>query len=199
MGRLRGTGSLGRSCGDNWDSTKARSRRARPRPLGAQKGPGRGRAEDSRGRPSPMACTPASRPGTPHFRGEQGGAGRPAPPPATLSGPSPGFGGSSGARGPRLREEAFAKIPGGGGGPGSGGRDGWRRRLGRRRRCRALPLSLSRPGPRPATARSARPASSACPAPLPALTLQRPALPAADATYPGKARAGPGSEPTDKK
>lgn len=58
MGRLRVTRSLGPSCGDNWDSTKARSSRARPRPLGAQKGPGRGCAGDSRSRPSPTACTP---------------------------------------------------------------------------------------------------------------------------------------------
>lgn len=197
MGRLRVTGSLGPSCGDNWDSTKARSRRARPRPLGAQKGPGRGAPGTPAAAPPPRRA-PRFPAGDPHFRGGPGGAGLPALP-ATLCGRSPGVGGSSGARGPRLREEAFATIPGGGGGPGSGGRDGWRRRLGRRRRCRALPLPLSRPGPRPAAAGVAQPASSPCPAPLLALTLQRPALPAANATYPGKARAGPGSEPTDKK
>lgn len=110
-----------------------------------------------------------------------------------------GVGGSSGARGPRLREEAFATIPGGGGGPGSGGRDGWRRRLGRRRRCRALPLPLSRPGPRPAAARSARPASSPVPGPAAGPYLAAAGSPPPlTLLIPGKLERAPGANPQTK-
>lgn len=75
------------------------------------------------------------------------------------------------------KEGGFATIPRGGGGRGSGGGGGgWRRRQRRRRRCPGtppLPLSPApaRPGPAPAP----RPAPRAA---QPALTLQRPALPA---------------------
>lgn len=198
MGRLRVTGSLGPSRGDNWDSTKARSSQARPRPLGAQKGPGRGARGGLPQPPLPHGVHPASRPGSPHFRGEQGGAGRPALP-ATLSGPSPGVGGSSW----RPRAEAAG---------GSLRYDTWGRRWTGQRRPRRLEAEARAeeevPGTPPPIV-PARPAARNGPAPpgprspgtrpVPALTLQRPALPAADATYPGKARAGPGSEPTDKK
>lgn len=198
MGRLRVTGSLGPFRGDNWDSTKARSHRARPRPLGTQKGPGRGRAGDSRIRPSPTACTPL--PGRGPALPRRAGRSRAPRAPHHPQRPVPrGVGGSSGARGPRLREEAFATIPGGGGGPGSGGRDGWRRRLGGRRRCRALPLPLSRPGPRPAAARSARPASSPVPGPAAGPYLAAAGSPPPlTLLIPGKLERAPGANPQTK-
>ena len=95
--------------------------------------------------------------------------------------------------------EAVDPLPGGGGGPGSGGRDGWRRRLGRRRRCRALPLPLSRPGPRPAAARSARPASSPVPGPAAGPYLAAAGSPPPlTLLIPGKLERAPGANPQTK-
>lgn len=199
MGRLRVTGSLGPFRGDNWDSTKARSHRARPRPLGTQKGPGRGRAGDSRIRPSPTACTPASRPGT--RTSAAGGAeqGAPRSPPPSAARPP-------GGRGVERRPRAEAAG-------GSLRYDTWGRRWTGQRRPRRLeaearaeeevpgtppPIVPARPAARSGPLRPARVRPGARPRCRP-LPCSGRLSPAANATYPGKARAGPGSEPTDKK
>lgn len=132
MGRLRVTRSLGPSCGDNWDSTKARSSRARPRPLGAQKGPCRGCAGDSRSRPSPTACTPASRPGTRTSAADGAEQGDPRSPPPSAARPrGSGVRAAPAGRGcgrkPSLQylgeevDRAAAAATAGGGGSGGGG------------------------------------------------------------------------------
>lgn len=213
-------GFLGPFPSDNCDSAKAQSCWVWPRPLGVLKSPGRGRAgkaskpaqppveasQKTRGPPPPRVHPVlAPRPALPH-RGPCGpgrtrvgcpAPGSPATPEALLPGRA---GGSRGARGRRVRgrkedlqqylgEEAAgaaaAAAAAGGGGSGEGGG------------AQALPLPLSpapaRPGPAPRTAprapgRAASPYLAATGSP-----------PLAKATYPGKARAGPGSEPTDKK
>lgn len=177
MGRLRVTGSLGPFRGDNWDSTKARRRRARPRPLGAQKGPGRGARWGLPQPPLPHGVHPASRPGI--RTSAAGGAeqGSPRSPPPSAARPPGGSGvravpaGRGCGRKPSLRylgeevDRAAAATTAGGGGSGGGGGAGHSPS-----HCPGPargPQRPAPPGPRPPR----------CPAPLPALTLQRPALP----------------------
>lgn len=131
MGRLRVTGSLGPSCGDNWDSTKARSRRARPRPLGAQKGPGRGAPGTPAAAPPPRRAPrfPAGDRTSAAGRAEQG---YPRSPPPSAAGPR-GSGvraapaGRDYGRKPLLQylgeevDRAAAAATAGGGGSGGGG------------------------------------------------------------------------------
>lgn len=134
---------------------------------------------------------PASRPGartSAASRAEQGG---PAlPPPQRLApggGEDPGFERAPAGRGCGrkysllyLGEEAdgaAVAATAGGGGSGGGGGAGH------------SPLPLSRPAARSGPLRLAQRPPRAR-SPLLALTLQRPALPAANATYPGNARSG---------
>ncbi|XP_078206623.1 uncharacterized protein LOC128929704 [Callithrix jacchus] len=159
------------------------------------------------------------RPTLPHSGPGQARAGHARRAPATPEALAPGEGWGFPRR-PRAEgegKEGFATIPLGGGsrgGSGGGGGGGWRRRQRQRRRCPGTPPPIV-PSPgqarprtphRPPQARRPRPAPRAPrPGPRTPRRAASPYLaapgspPVAKATYPRKARAGPGNEPTDKK
>ena len=212
------TGFLGPFHSDNWDSAKALSSWAWPRPLG---GPRKAQAGGTQGRaptpPSPQSELPqklgvslprrapcdCAAAGTSAPRALRPGQGAHSTPctrtPATPEALAPReAGGYRSTRGRRVGGRKEDLQPLGGGSRGSGGGGGsWRRRQKRRRRCPGTPPPIV---PSPRQARPAPRTMPRAPGVQPALTLQHPAVPLlAKATYPGKARAGPGSEPTDKK
>lgn len=211
---------LGPFHSDNYDSAKAPSGWVWPRPLGAQENPSRGRSGEARTPPNPRSTLPeklgvplpqdvhpviAQRPALPH-RGPCGPAKArtrcpapraPATPEALAPGERWGF-----PRRPRAegegKEGGFATIPLGGGSRGSGGGGGWRRRQRQRRRCPGTPLPIV---PSPGQARPRAPHRAPRPGPSPAASpyLAAPGSPLlAKAIYPGKARAGPGTNPQTK-
>lgn len=190
------------------------------RPGKPKQGTLRGRSGEARTPPNPRSTLPeklgvplpqdvhpviAQRPALPH-RGPCGPAKTrtrcpapraPATPEALAPGERWGF-----PRRPRAegegKEGGFATIPLGGGSRGSGGGGGWRRRQRQRRRCPGTPLPIV---PSPGQARPRAPHRAPRPGPSPAASpyLAAPGSPLlAKAIYPGKARAGPGTNPQTK-